>query len=107
MRTRADVDAIVEELPETRRAVVVGGGYIGLEAAAVLTKLDKQVAVLEIMDRVLARVAAAPLSRFYEAEHRAHGVDVQLGVTVQCVEAKDGRVSGVRLTNGRLFAAEW
>ena len=106
VRTRADVDAIVEDLPKTRRAVVVGGGYIGLEAAAVLTKLDKQVAVLEMMDRVLARVAAEPLSRFYEAEHRAHGVDVQLGVTVQCVEGKDGRVSGVRLTDGRVFAAD-
>ena len=58
------------------------------------------------MDRVLARVAGEPLSRFYEAEHRAHGVDIQLGATVQCIEGKDDCVSGVRLTDGRVFAAE-
>ena len=55
-----------------RNIVVIGGGYIGLEAAAVLTKLGKSVTVLEVQDRVLARVAGEALSRFYEGEHRAH-----------------------------------
>ncbi|WP_423828201.1 NAD(P)/FAD-dependent oxidoreductase [Sphingomonas oleivorans] len=106
VRTRADVDRMKEELPGTERVVVVGGGYIGLEAAAVLVKFGKKVTVLEALDRVLARVAGEPLSRFYEAEHRAHGVDIRLGVTVECIEEKDGAACGVRLGDGTLLPAE-
>lgn len=83
VRTRADVDAMLAEIDNVQNVVVIGGGYIGLEAAAVLSKFGKKVTVLEALDRVLARVAGEPLSRFYEAEHRAHGVDVRLGVRVQ------------------------
>jgi 3-phenylpropionate/trans-cinnamate dioxygenase ferredoxin reductase subunit len=68
---------------------VIGGGYIGLEAAAVLAKLGKQVTVLEALDRVLARVAGEPLSRFYEDEHRAHGVELRLGVEGRCIVGED------------------
>lgn len=106
VRNRADVLAMEAELAATRRVIVIGGGYIGLEAAAVLTKLGKQVTVLEALDRVLARVAAEPLSRFYEAEHRAHGVDVRLGVTVDAIEEAEGRVAGVRLATGEILPAE-
>lgn len=106
VRTRADVDRMIEELATTTRVAVIGGGYIGLEAAAVLAKLGKKVTVLEALDRVLARVAGEPLSRFYEAEHRAHGVDVRLGVTVECIEENEGRACGVRLAGGELIAAE-
>ncbi len=86
VRTRADVDAILGELGGATRICVIGGGYIGLEAAAVLTKFAKRVTLLEAQDRVLARVAGAPLSAFYEAEHRAAGVDLRTGVTVDCIE---------------------
>jgi 3-phenylpropionate/trans-cinnamate dioxygenase ferredoxin reductase subunit len=106
VRSRADVDRMIAELPGVTRAVVIGGGYIGLEAAAVLTKFGKQVVVLEALDRVLARVAAEPLSRFYEAEHRAHGVDVRLGVGVDCILETDGRACGVRLADGGVLEAE-
>jgi len=106
VRTRADVDRLRNELPTTERVVVVGGGYIGLEAAAVLTKLGKQVTVVEALDRVLARVAGELLSRFYETEHRAHGVDVRLNSSVECIEEHDGCVSGVRLTNGEVLPAQ-
>jgi len=85
--------------------VVIGGGYIGLEAAAVLAKAGKQVTVLEALDRVLARVAGEPLSRFYEAEHRAHGVDVRLNTLVDAIEGR-GRVTGVRLASGEVLAAD-
>ena len=105
VRTRADVDRLIAELPATRRVVVVGGGYIGLEAAAVLTKLGKPVTVVEALDRVLARVAGEPLSRFYEAEHRAHGVDVRLGATVDMLEGDD-QVTGVRLSDGEVLPAD-
>jgi len=106
IRTRADVERLMRELAATQRVVVIGGGYIGLEAAAVLTKLGKKVTVLEALDRVLARVAGAPLSRFYEAEHRAHGVDVRLGAMVECIEEQGGRAVGVRLAGDELLPCE-
>ena len=106
VRTRADVDRMKSELDRTASVVVIGGGYIGLEAAAVLAKMGKQVTVLEALDRVLARVAGETLSRFYEAEHRAHGVDVRLGATVERIEGSGRRVCGVRLSSGELIAAE-
>jgi 3-phenylpropionate/trans-cinnamate dioxygenase ferredoxin reductase subunit len=85
IRTRADVDRMVAELATVARVVVIGGGYIGLEAVAVLSKLGKHVTVLDAQDRVLARVAGEALSRFYEAEHRAHGVDVRIGTLIKCI----------------------
>jgi 3-phenylpropionate/trans-cinnamate dioxygenase ferredoxin reductase subunit len=106
LRTRADADRLQAELATTRRAVVIGGGYIGLEAAAVLAKAGKQVVLFEALDRVLARVAGVALSRFYEAEHRAQGVELRLGEGVVCIEEAQGRVSGVRLADGSLLACQ-
>lgn len=107
IRTREDVDQLMAELDAgARRAVVIGGGYIGLEAAAVLTKLGCHVTLLEALPRVLARVAGEALSAFYEAEHRAHGVDLRTDVMVECIEGQDGRVSGVRLAEHSLIPAE-
>jgi 3-phenylpropionate/trans-cinnamate dioxygenase ferredoxin reductase subunit len=105
VRTRADVDAMLEGLGDVSEIAVIGGGYIGLEAAAVLRKMGKKVTVLEAMERVLARVAGEPLSRFYEAEHRAHGVDVRLGVEVTAFEG-EGHVSGVRLADDEIISAQ-
>ena len=105
IRTRADVDQLEAELPGVTRVVVVGGGYIGLEAASALTKFGKQVVLLEALDRVLARVAGEQLSRFYEGEHRAHGVEVRLGVAVDCLVG-DERVRAVRLAAGEEIACE-
>lgn len=107
IRTRADSDAIIARLPDVRDVVVIGGGYIGLEASAVLVKLGKTVTVVEALPRVLARVAAEPLSRFYEAEHRAHGVDVRLSAALDAIE-DDGKggVAGVRLTDGERLPAQ-
>ncbi|SFP86917.1 NAD(P)/FAD-dependent oxidoreductase [Sphingomonas rubra] len=106
IRSRADVDRLIAELPAVTRVVVIGGGYIGLEAAAVLRKLDKQVTLLEAAPRVLARVAAEPLSRFYEAEHRARGVDLRLNAAVTCIEEHDGRACGVRLADDTVLACD-
>ena len=107
VRTREDCDRLMAEIDAgTRNIVVIGGGYIGLEAAAVLTKLDCRVTLLEALPRVLARVAGAELSAFYEAEHRAHGVDLRTGVVVDCLEGDGQKVTGVRLADGSVLAAE-
>ena len=106
VRDRADVDQIMAEIDAgAKRAVIIGGGYIGLEAAAVLTKLDLQVTLLEALPRVLARVAGEPLSAVYEAEHRARGVDLRTGVTVECILG-DEKVTGVRLAGGEVVPAD-
>lgn len=106
VRDRADVDRIKSELDAVKEVVVIGGGYIGLEAAAVLRKKQKRVTVVEAQDRVLARVAGRDLSRFFEAEHGAQGVTLRLGAQVACIEETDGRASGVRLSNGEVLPAD-
>lgn len=85
IRSRADADRLRATLPGKQRVAIVGGGYIGLEAAAVLRSLGHEVALLEAAERVLSRVAGPPLSAFYEAEHRARGVDIRVGVAVQAI----------------------
>ena len=105
VRTRADADAMKAASETAAQIVVIGGGYIGLEAAAVLTKAGKKVVLLEALDRVLARVAGTDLSRFYEREHRAHGVDLRLGVAVEAIEG-EGHVTGVRLSDGEVIPAD-
>ena len=105
VRTRADADAMKAASETAKQIVVIGGGYIGLEAAAVLTKAGKKVVLLEALDRVLARVAGEDLSRFYEKEHRDHGVDLRLGVSVVAIEGQD-HVTGVRLADGEVIPAD-
>jgi len=105
VRTRADADAMKAASESADQIVVIGGGYIGLEAAAVLRKAGKKVVLLEALDRVLARVAGEELSRFYEKEHRDHGVDLRLGVNVEAIEG-ESHVTGVRLAGGEVIPAD-
>jgi 3-phenylpropionate/trans-cinnamate dioxygenase ferredoxin reductase subunit len=84
VRTREDCDQLMGEVDGgVRNIAVIGGGYIGLEAAAVLTKMGCNVTLLEALPRVLARVAGPELSAFYEKEHRDHGVDLRTGVVAK------------------------
>ena len=106
IRTHADVVGLQAELAGATRIAIVGGGYIGLEAAAVLARMGKTVTVLEALDRVLARVAGPVLSAFYAVEHRAHGVAIRTGVAVTVVTGIDGRASGVVFANGETVAAD-
>lgn len=107
VRDKADADAMMADLDRgARQIVVIGGGYIGLEAAAVLAKLECKVTLLEALPRVLARVAGEDLSAFYEAEHRAHGVDLRTGASVTAIEGDGANVTGVKLADGEILPAQ-
>ncbi|WP_068083064.1 NAD(P)/FAD-dependent oxidoreductase, partial [Novosphingobium rosa] len=105
IRTLADADRLRAAAASAEKVAVIGGGYIGLEAAAVLTKAGKQVTLLEMQDRVLARAAGETLSRFVEQTHRAHGVDLRLGIGIEALEG-DALVTGVRLSDGAVIPCD-
>jgi 3-phenylpropionate/trans-cinnamate dioxygenase ferredoxin reductase subunit len=95
IRSRADADWIRAALPQVTRATVVGGGYIGLEAAAVLRTLGKEVRLIEAANRLLPRVAGERLADFFEGEHRARGVDVRTGTKVESVDPDELVIAGI------------
>ncbi len=101
LRTLADAERLKAALGPGRRLAVVGGGYVGLEAAASARALGAEAVVIERMDRVLARVASETLSAFFTAHHRAQGVEIL--TSVEAVAFEDG---GVRLADGRLIEAD-
>lgn len=107
VRNRGDVDQLRAELDGgARRAVVIGGGYIGLEAAAALKKRGCTVTLLELQPRLLGRVAGKTLANFFLEEHRRQGVDVRLETAVERIEGANGRVAGVVLESGETIPAE-
>ena len=106
LRTLDDSLAIRDRLAGIGAAVVVGGGYIGLEVAAALTVLGKQVAVIEAQGRLLARAASAPLAAHVADAHRARGVDLRFGTTVARIEGAAGRVRSVTTVDGAVLPAD-
>ena len=106
LRNAADAEALKAALGPGKHLAVIGGGYIGLEVAASGRALGAEVTVIEVQPRVLARVAAEPLSRFFEDYHRAKGVTFELGVGLEAIDGQDGHVSAVRLSDGRSIACD-
>ncbi len=106
VRTLADIDALEPALRTAGRLVVVGGGYIGLEAAAVARKLGHEVTVIEAGQRILGRVASAETAEHVRQLHRARGVEVIEGATLDRLTGEGGRVTGARLADGREIAAD-
>ncbi len=106
LRTAADAEALKAALGPGRRLAVVGGGYVGLEAAASARALGADAVVIEREARVLARVACSALSEFFTLYHASRGVTFELSAGVEAFEGRDGRVAGVRLADGRLIAAD-
>jgi 3-phenylpropionate/trans-cinnamate dioxygenase ferredoxin reductase subunit len=106
LRSAADADALQAALRPGARLVVVGGGYIGLEVAASALALGASAVVLEREARVLARVASPPLSEFVAGYHAAQGVAIRCGASVEALEGAEGRVTGVRLTDGTLLPCD-
>ncbi|KQT62096.1 pyridine nucleotide-disulfide oxidoreductase [Aureimonas sp. Leaf460] len=106
VRTRADVDRLHRDMAISERVIIVGGGYIGLETAATLTGLGKQVTVIEASPRLLSRVAGPSISRFVEREHRSNGIDVRLSSVIDRVEGVGGRACRVVLADGESLSAD-
>ena len=107
VRTIADVDAERAEFSPGRRLVIVGGGYIGLEAAAVAAKLGLDVTVLEMAPRILQRVAAPETSDYFRALHTAHGVKILESTGLERLLGEAGHVTAARLTDGREIPADF
>ena len=103
LRTAEDARALRADLPGSCSAVVIGGGYIGLEAAASLRKHGLDVHVLELADRLLARVASVPVSTFYADLHAAHGVHIHTGAAASQFISKDGHIEAVQLDDGQVI----
>lgn len=99
VRDLHDADAMAPEFVAGRRVLIIGGGYIGLEAAAVAAAKGLQVVLVEMADRILQRVAAPQTSDFFRALHSSHGVDIREGVGLEALTGSD-RVSGARLSDG-------
>ena len=106
VRSLADVDAMAGEFAAGRRVLIVGGGYIGLEAAAVAAGKGLSVTLVEMAGRILQRVAAPETSGYFRALHRSHGVDVIEGVGLDRLTG-DGRVTGAKLADGRVLDVDF
>ena len=104
VRTLADVDAMRPRFAPGTPVLVIGGGYIGLEAAAVAAKLGMAVTLVEMAPRILQRVAAEQTSDHFRRVHAAHGVDIREGVGVVRLTGQ-GHVTGAELTDGKLVKA--
>ncbi|MDP1931871.1 MAG: FAD/NAD(P)-binding oxidoreductase [Gammaproteobacteria bacterium] len=105
LRTADDVLAIRQELMPEKKAVIVGGGYIGLEVAAVFTSLGIKVTLLEMAERILQRVTGPVISEYLHDLHRHHGVNIVTGASVVSISGED-QVSGVICEDGTEYPAD-
>ena len=100
-----DVNGLRPDLDGSRRVVIIGAGYIGLEVAAVARSLGNAVTVVEMEERVMSRVVSPQVSTFYQDVHREHGVTIMLAAGVQRIVGEE-RVSGIELSDGRILEAD-
>ena len=107
VRGLADVDRMEPRFQQGARALVVGGGYIGLEAAAVAAKLGVHVVVIEMSERILGRVASAETADVIREAHKSHGVDIREGVGLDKLVGEDGHVTGAVLTDGSMLHVDF
>ena len=106
VRNAADITAIQEQIKSAKHAVMIGGGYIGLETAASLRKLGIQVSLLETSSRILQRVTAPELSEFYTRLHQTHGVKIYNHITVERILGTI-QVEGVLCADGTMIPADF
>ena len=106
LRTLADVDLLRPSVAAGKHVVLLGGGFIGLEVAAVTAKLGCTVTVVEMAPRLMGRAVSEAVSQFYLDEHRKAGVTVYLDTASVAIEGQDGRATGVTLSNGKTVPAD-
>jgi 3-phenylpropionate/trans-cinnamate dioxygenase ferredoxin reductase component len=106
LRTADDATLLRELQSDAESVVVIGGGFIGLEAAAVARGQGKSVTVVEAADRLIGRAVAPVVSEFYRAAHTRRGVDVRLGAQVTWLAGKHNRVQAVELSDGTWIPAD-
>jgi 3-phenylpropionate/trans-cinnamate dioxygenase ferredoxin reductase subunit len=106
LRTAADAEALKDKLGPGKRLAVVGGGYVGLEAAASTIALGGHATIIEREPRVLARVACETLSTFFQEYHGARGVTFVLNAGVESFDGVDAHVTGVRMADGSVIACD-
>ncbi len=106
LRNVDDADALADRLRRAGNLTVIGGGFIGLEAAASARKFGVRVTVLEMQDRLMARAVGAGISQFFAEAHRGHHVDLRLGQGVAEIIGTDGAVSAVQTTGGDIIRAD-
>jgi 3-phenylpropionate/trans-cinnamate dioxygenase ferredoxin reductase component len=106
LRSAADADHLKAALHPGARLAVIGGGYIGLEAAASARGLGAEAVIIERESRVLARVACPILSDFFQDFHRARGVTIEVDAQVAALEGSNGHITSVRLGDGRLIPCD-
>ncbi len=106
LRTAADAEVLKHALGPGKRLAVVGGGYVGLEAAASARALGAEAVVIEREERVLARVACPELSSFFTRYHSAKGVSFELSAGVEGFAGQGGKVTGVKLADGRTLTCD-
>ncbi len=100
VRTLDDIKAAKAQLESVNKIAIIGAGFIGLEVAAVLKGLDKQVTVVEAQSRVMERVIPPVLSSWYQNLHGGHGVNILLSQQVESILGNNGHVSGISLASG-------
>jgi len=105
LRRIDDVRRLRPALDEARRIAIVGGGYIGLEVAAVMRQEGREAIVVEAEGRVMKRVAGEAISAFFDALHRSRDVDIRLGARLAAIEGED-RATGIALASGERIAAD-
>jgi len=106
VRNLADVDAMAPEFVKDRHVLIVGGGYIGLEAAAVAAAKGLKVTLVEMSDRILQRVAAKETSDYFRALHTSHGVEILEGTALESLSG-DTRVTTAKLSGDRDLAVDF
>lgn len=106
VRTLSDVDKMEPEFAKGKRALIVGGGYIGLEAAAVATKKGVSVMLVEMADRILQRVASPETSNYFRTLHEDHGVTIREGIGLKTLTGST-RVSGAELSDGSVIDTDF